>query len=78
MEMEYKNNKLMAIGCIKGSIVFVSVSNFSKIFARFSFHREKIIALEALYNKKKKAFCLISICYEKKLKVKMNNYTSLK
>jgi len=40
-----------------------------KIYARFSYHREKIIRMESLYNKPANNFALISICIELKMKV---------
>lgn len=40
-----QGNKLMllAMGCIKGSIVFVNIKDIKNIYARFSFHRERIL-----------------------------------
>jgi hypothetical protein len=40
-----------------------------KIYARFSFHREKIIAMESLYSKTHKSYLMVTMCIENKIKV---------
>lgn len=40
----------MALGCSKGSVVFLNINDMKKVYARFSFHREKIIQIESVYS----------------------------
>ena len=47
----YSKLKLLTIGCNRGSIVFVSVDNMENIYARISYHREKIINFKEIFNK---------------------------
>lgn len=60
---------LLALGCAKGSIVFISIHDIKNIYARFSFHRERILQMEHIYSKSLKCNLLISLCTENKLKV---------
>lgn len=57
---------MFAIGLSKGSVVFVSLRNMACLYTRISFHRERIIALDALKSHKEDARCstLVSLCTE--------------
>ena len=50
-EKRYEEVKLMTIGCNKGSIIFVSIEKMDLIYARITYHREKIVNIQEIYSK---------------------------
>jgi hypothetical protein len=50
----------------KGSVIFVSLKNLTIIYARLSYHREKILVVEALKRNKNDLKCsyILSLCVE--------------
>lgn len=65
---EFQTMKLITIGCNKGSIVFVSLKNLSKIRTRLTYHRESIISIETFQTKANKGYILASMCIENYLR----------
>lgn len=59
----------MTIGCSRGSILFVSTVEMSSIYARISYHRERVIAFREVANKERGQEWLVSVCEEKYMKV---------
>jgi rRNA processing protein Gar1 len=58
------------MGTARGSVIFVSVKEITKIYARISFHRDQITMIESIFCKAIQSYLLISCCSEKKMKVK--------
>ena len=54
--------KLLAIGCNRGTIVFVNTDEMEKIYTRVTFHREAVTNIESVYVRERKEFYLISTC----------------
>lgn len=42
--------RLLAIGCNRGSIVFLTVDNMDHIHTRITYHREEIVSIETVYQ----------------------------
>lgn len=40
--------KLMTIGCEKGSVIFLSCLDMTKIYCRLTYHRERIISISSI------------------------------
>lgn len=59
----------MAIGCSRGSIIFVSTLDMSTIYARVSYHREGVVDFKEVVNKETRQDWLVSVCEEKYMKI---------
>lgn len=47
----HKKLKLLAVGCSRGSIVFLPTDNIEYIYARVSYHREGIVNMQEVQGK---------------------------
>ena len=65
----YSSLKLLAVGGTRGSIMFLSIEDMGNLYARVSYHREKIINLQEVANRETRQEWLVSICEEKYLKI---------
>ena len=61
---KYPNQELLALGLSKGSVILLHVLQMSKVFCRFTIHRESIELIK--YLPKTRMF--ITFCVEKDLK----------
>ncbi|KRX03596.1 WD40-repeat-containing domain [Pseudocohnilembus persalinus] len=65
----YKKERFLALGCQKGSVIFVKLNNMNKIYCRISFHREKIVQMEDFYSDIHQKYLLITLCAENRFKI---------
>lgn len=45
---KYNELKLITVGCEKGSVIFLSCSDMTKIYCRLTYHRERIISIQGI------------------------------
>ena len=68
LQEKFEKLKLLAVGCNRGSIVFLPIDNMDHIYTRITYHREEIVAMETVYQKDIRNSYLVSICSEKYMK----------
>lgn len=45
---KYSDLKLITVGCAKGSVIFLSCSDMTKIYCRLTYHREHILSIQCI------------------------------
>lgn len=73
-EEENETDELICLGCSKGTILFLNVNKMKTIYARFSFHREKINSVLSVFSNYCKSYLIVSVCEENRMKVKEKKY----